>query len=155
MPKLFSKFQVGSIDMPEDHKLLTIEGLVDIDEERLFLLQTSGEIQANYQVQYSMGNTIYVNSFNQRLVPLNMPGVCVLSQCNSDTDTSDPEFVKFYKKHNIVSSTKPIRLTYAGLIFSGFLTGLALGNMDKEGFRGFTFTVSFLGYLENLTESST
>ena len=149
---LFEDYAVGSIaEAGNGEALLTIEGF-NSDEETLYILAGQGSVDANFQIMYSMGDSIYINSFNQRLVPMDLPGVCVINGCGEGGDglNGEPAFMKFFRTNNIITSQRPLKLSYAGLVLTGYLHKLQLGSFNKEEMRGFQFTLAFLGYMDNL-----
>jgi len=147
---LFGKTGIGALPSVRDLQLLTIEGL-HAEDSSLFITKAAGELQDNFQVNYSMGDAVYVNAFQRRLVPMELPGVSILHDCgNSDTADSKPAFVRFYEDNSITRATKPVKLTYSGIVLKGYMTGLTLGTLEMQDVSGFSFVLKFLGYVAPL-----
>jgi len=130
---------------------LTVDGLVD---EKLYLTSIRGEINPNYQLMYTIGRGQYLNSFSHRLSLFTIQGIYVLVDCNGPLDNvGEPPFMIFYKKHNINTSSKSVRITFNNIVITGFLVKLSLGNYQQEGrgdVDGHMFTLLFLGAIDGL-----
>lgn len=134
-----------------DNKVrLVISGLNTND--KIFLTGVKGEVKPNYQLQYSVGAGRYVNSFTHRLSMFVIEGKYVLANCNGPFDaTTDPAFFQFYKEKNISNSADPIQISYSGMVLTGYLVGLTTNRHNQEAVDGFSFTLTFLGSMDGLT----
>jgi len=130
---------------------LTVDGLKD---EKLYLTSIRGEVNPNYQLMYTVGRGIYLNSFEHRLSLFTIQGIYVLVNCNGPLDNrGEPPFMLFYKRHNINTSSKAVRITFNNIVITGFLVKLSLGNYQQEGMGdvdGHMFTLLFLGTIDGL-----
>ena len=139
------------VPFANDNKVrLTISELSTND--KIFLTGVKGSMSPNYQLQYSVGAGRYVNSFTHRLSMFVISGKYVLADCNGSLDSiTNPAFYKFYEARNISNSDKPVRIAYSGLVITGYLVLLELGQMNQEAVDGFPFTMHFLGSVDGLT----
>lgn len=128
-------------------RLLTIDGLNSKDST-LYIMKAAGEIRDNYQINYSMGERIFVNAFQQRLVPMELPGVSVMNRCaGNPRPDATPAFVRFYETNSVVRAKNLVKLTYAGIVLKGYMTSLKWSTLDMQDVDGFSFTLGFTGYL--------
>jgi len=131
---------------------LTVEGLTD---EALFLTSIRGNVTPSYQIMYSIGALRYLNSFSSRMSLFTISGKYVLADCNGPLDSNNnPPFMVFYKKRNINNSDAAIKITFNGIVITGFLVKLAIGNYNQEGIDGYDFQLDFLGIIDGLDKTA-
>jgi hypothetical protein len=153
---LFSKTSVLGVTDDKPARLV-IEGLTT---EELWINSVKGGVEPNYQLMYSVGDGAFLNAFNQRFSLFMLDGIYIPSQCGTVSSDKEPEFLKFYKKHNIVTSSAaseedigdPIGITFNNITITGWVVKLAIGSYSKEGIDGHTFSLSFLGKIDGIDQ---
>ena len=123
---------------------LVVEGF---DDETLWLTSFQGDIEPNYQLMYSLGAEVFINTFSDKLSLFKLGGVYVMNLCNQD-GTGTPAFMSFYRARNIAVSDEPLRIALNSIVITGFLVMLTIGKFTQEVVEGHRFTLTFLGMLD-------
>jgi len=145
MDQLFEKTQVAALEDVKPIRL-TVEGLSP--DEQVWLTTIRGTTSPNFQLMYAIGPDTFINSFNQKLTLFSIKGIYVTSDCGGAfTVIGEPPFLSFYRRNNINSSVDAIKITFNGIVITGFLVKLDIGEFSKEGIEGHLFTLDFLGVI--------
>jgi hypothetical protein len=147
--ELWRDTQVASINDNRPVRM-TVSGL---NNEELWLTGLRGSVEPNFQLMYSFGNSAFINAFNQRLSQFQISGIFVAATCDGG-QRSEPAFVDFYKKRNIVSSEDPTKITFDGITITGWFTSMNIGDVTNEGIQGHLFTLGFLGRLRKAGDNA-
>jgi hypothetical protein len=148
---IFKRTQLASL-ADEKPVRLTIDGL---DDDRLWLTKISGGIKPNFQLMYAISGQKYINTFKQRLSIWPIGGVYALADCNGPIDAvGEPPFLEFYKKHNISAAATNLKITFSGIVITGYLVELAIGDYQQEIIDGYQFQLSFLGVIDGTEEEA-
>ena len=126
---------------------LTIQGFTD---EKLFVVKLDGGVKPNFQLMYAIGPGIFLNAFQQRMSVFNLEGLHILTDCVANVDTDEPAFFRFYKAHNIVSSTKMLTMAFNKITMTGYLIDLKIQNYNQDNVEGYLWNLQFLGWINNL-----
>jgi len=145
---LFKQTQLASIS-DEKPARMVISGFSD-PQEKLLITGFAGGIKPSYQLMYSIGNSVFLNAFSQRLSMFQMVGVYVPASCEGDNATEIPEFFRFYRDHNIVTAGEPITIAINEITITGYIVELQIQDYSKDGIDGHKFTLPFLGKIDNL-----
>lgn len=137
---------------------LTIEGFAATNEQ-LWLTNMQGGFAPNFQLLNAIGAGQYIDVFNQRLTQWQITGNYVLCDCKGPLQTkSKPPFQTFYEENNIVvraqNNKGPLKITFNGIVLSSHLIGLNIGDYQKEGIDGHTFTLLILAQLPGTVDNS-
>ena len=125
---------------------LTIDKL---DEDKLWLTKISGSIKPNFQLRYAISGQKFINTFQQRLSIWPISGVYALADCDGPIDAvGEPPFLQFYKKHNISAAATSVKITFSGIVITGYLVELSIGDYQQEVVDGYQFNLSFLGSID-------
>jgi len=142
---LFEKTKLGEITDTKPARL-TIE---EFDDPRLFVTNISGGSKPNYQLMYSLGDDIFLNTFSERLSMWDLQGLHILSDCNGNDVEGDPPFLKFYREYNIKTGLI-VKMSFAGIVMKGFLVDMRIEDYNQNGVEGFKFYLKYLALLQNL-----
>jgi hypothetical protein len=142
---LFEKTQLGSMADVKTERL-AIEGFAD---PNLFITNLSGGAKPNYQLMYSLGDDVFLNTFSDRLSMWELKGLHIMTDCNGKDLQGEPPFLTFYKEYN-VRTEQSVRMTFASIKMNGFLVKLQINNFNQTGVEGFSFVLSYLALLENM-----
>lgn len=146
---LFPRTQLAALQDDKPVRL-TIDKL---DDDKLWLTKISGSVKPNFQLMYAIGSDKYINTFSQRLSVWPISGVYALADCNGPIDAvGEPPFLKFYKQHNISAAATNLRITFSGIVITGYLVELSIGDYQQEIIDGYQFNLSFLGAINGLEE---
>jgi hypothetical protein len=142
---LFDKTQLGS--MADDKPArLTIKEFVNA---KLFITNITGGAKPNFQLMYSLGDDVFLNTFSERLSIWELRGLHILTDCNGADVPGEPPFLTFYKQYNI-KTERTVSMSFAGITMKGYLVDLQIKDYNQNGVEGFAFVLQYLALLQNL-----
>ena len=145
MADLFKRTQLASLADDKPVRL-TIDQL---DDDKLWLTGIKGGIKPNFQLMYALSGQKFINTFRQRLSLWPIEGVYALADCDGPIDAvGEPPFLTFYNKHNISRAATNLKITFSGIVITGYLVSLNIGDYQQEVIDGYQFNLSFLGVVE-------
>jgi hypothetical protein len=148
MAFIFGETAVFGIEDPKPARL-TIEDFAN--NENLWLTDIRGGAKPNYQLMYAVGSDVYLNAFNQRLAQFDIQGIHILNNCaGAFQTTGDPPFLDFYKDNNIIQRTNPLKITFEGIVITGWMVEVAIGAYSQESVDGHRFGLTFIGTINGL-----
>lgn len=142
---LFEKTQLGKINDSKPARL-TIE---EFEDPLLFVTKLSGGAKPNYQLMYSLGDDVFLNTFSDRLSMWDIGGLHIMADCRGKTAPGEPPFMTFYKRHNI-KNKKIVNMSFAGITMRGFLVALEIQDYTQKGIEGFKFQLRYISLIQNL-----
>ena len=148
--ELFQAVQAGEITVENPKKMIILQG--SAIEDSMLITQARTKIEPNFQLLPSIGQQIYLNSFNQKVSQMELSGIYVpQNECPQD----GPEFLNLYTAENIVDSKEPFTINFSGITLVGYITSLTLTTTDNAGSSVEQFTLAFLGIHINSSKQST
>ena len=150
---LFEKTQVGKINDSKPARLTIKEFKDDPAHGRLWVTQVRGGTKPNYQLMYSLGDDVFLNTFSERMSVWELTGLHILQNCAGEVQDGEPSFLTFYKKHNI-KTTKVVNTSFAGITLKGYLIDMRIEDYNQEGVEGFKFTLKYLAMMKNLVDAA-
>ena len=144
MQELFGPSKAVGVPDESSKTRLVVEGLTS---EELWLTSIRGDIEPNYQIMYSLGAEVFLNSFQPKLSIFQIKGVYIFEVCGSKSD-GEPEFMTFYRANNIGVADSPLRITFNTIVITGYLVKLMIGEFSQGAIEGHSFELQFLGMLD-------
>ena len=146
---LFEKTQLGSINDSKPARL-TIK---EFQNGRLFVNNVGGGVKPNYQLMYSIGDDIFLNTFSDRLSLWTLRGLHILTDCEGADVPGEPPFLTFYKEYNI-KTERTVSMSFAGITMKGYLVHMTVQDYNQNGVEGFQFNLQYLALLQNLEKGA-
>ena len=144
MNDIFGDKKVAAINAVGKKVRLVVEGLKD---ETIWITSVRGEIEPNFQLMYSIGAQIYINTFQHKLSAFTLGGVYVFDLCGQEAGGTPP-FLSFYLRNNIAVSDRPIKVSFNGIVVTGYIVKLVIGEFNQDNIEGHEFSMPFLGIVE-------
>jgi hypothetical protein len=142
---LFDKTQLGSMSDDKPARL-TIKEFVNA---KLFITNLTGGVKPNFQLMYSLGDDVFLNTFSERLSMWELRGLHILTDCAGADVPGEPPFLTFYKQYNI-KTEQTVSMSFAGITMKGYLVDLQIKDYNQNGVEGFAFVLQYLALLQNL-----
>lgn len=146
---LFQKTQLGPVADGKPARL-TIK---EFQHARLFVTNVGGSAKPNYQLMYSLGDSIFLNTFSERLSIWELQGLHIMTDCRGEDIPGEPPFLTFYKQYNI-KTEKIVNMSFAGITLKGYLIDMAIHNYNQNGVEGFQFSLKYLAMLQNIADGT-
>ena len=150
---LFEKTKLGSINDTKPARLTIKEFQEQPAHSRLFVNNISGGAKPNYQLMYSLGDDIFLNTFSERLSMWQLSGLHIFTDCFGNEIPGEPPFLTFYKQYNI-KTAQTVSMSFAGITMKGYLVDMNIGNYNQNGVEGFNFGLKYLAFLQNMSDAA-
>lgn len=145
---LFEKTRLGKINDSKPARL-TIK---EFNDQRLFVTKVGGGTKPNFQLMYSLGDDIFLNTFSERLSMWEFSGLHIMSDCDGAEIPGEPPFLTFYKRYNIKTESV-VNMSFAGVALRGYLVDMRIQDYNQNGVEGFQFHLKYLALLQNLVDA--
>lgn len=107
------------------------------------LTQVAVAEQGNYQFLHTLGDTIYVYVFGDRIGEIRLSGLCFANACRqgsgalpgASADGGINTILKTYRANKLATRSNPVQINIgpaAGDVYRGFLTGMTMEILDAE-----------------------
>lgn len=106
----------------------------------------------NYQFMHTLGRSIYVYTFGDRIGQINVTGVAFNSDCSSGSCGLDA-VRGFYQKNKVSVRPEPIKLSICGSTMLGMLVGIEDAVSDPEALM-YPFSLNFALIPDGAAESA-
>lgn len=111
---------------------------------RAIITQAGVMQNGNFQFLHTIGETIYVYVFGDRIGELRVSGVAFMQSCNvlgglelgGSRATGMQQVLLEYQRNKLSSRARPVLVNFGDMPFRGFLTGMQLDMSDAENSLG-------------------
>jgi hypothetical protein len=106
----------------------------DLASARAIITQAAIQQSGNYQFLHTIGETIYVYIFGDKIGELRVSGVAFMQSCGRSgaQGTGMQQVLLEYERSKLSALASPVFVNFGDVPFRGFLTGMQLEVADAE-----------------------